>query len=90
MAHSMCEFKADGMPQAAAQLLTELHLQQEEMIVSFFSEEMEKGTLKSQSSPRAVALFLMSINAGIAAMTRVGISHDELDEMIEHAVQTFV
>lgn len=88
VANSACEFAADGMPENAAQFLSDLAQNQKKWLVNFFSEEKTKGNLKSQSSPQALAHFLMSINSGIAFQARNGISLHELDEMIEHVVQT--
>ncbi|MEM7126767.1 MAG: TetR/AcrR family transcriptional regulator [Chloroflexota bacterium] len=89
LAHSLCEFTADGMPEKAAQFLAELDQQQKQMLVHFFAEEKAQGNLRSESPPEVVALFFMSINGGIAALARCGTNLDELDKMIEHAVQTF-
>ncbi|MEM7539431.1 MAG: TetR/AcrR family transcriptional regulator [Chloroflexota bacterium] len=88
LAHSLCEFTADGMPEKAAQFLSDLNQQQEQMLVHFFSEEKTKGNLKHESSPQVVALFFMTISGGIAALARCGTELDKLDEMINHAVQT--
>lgn len=89
-AHSLCEFTADGMPEQATALMDELNQQQEEMLINFFSEEMAKGNIKSESSPRAVALFFMSVNGGIAALARIGTSLEDLDLMIDHGVKKLI
>ncbi|MEM7116330.1 MAG: TetR/AcrR family transcriptional regulator [Chloroflexota bacterium] len=89
-AHSLCEFSADRMPENAAQLLSALNQQQEQMLENFFSAEMAAGNLRSDSPPRVVALFFMSINGGIAALARCGTKLEDLDQMIEHAVVKFI
>ena len=89
MVNSTCEFAAADMPEQATKFLSDLAQKQKQRLIDFFSAEMAKGNLTSQSSPLALALFLMSINSGIAVRARSGIPLDELDEMIEHAVLTF-
>ena len=89
-AHSLCEFTADGMPEGAKMLLTELNHQQEEMLINFFADEIAKGNLKSDSPPRTVALFFMSVNGGIAALARCGTSLEDLNQMIDHGVKRLV
>lgn len=90
MVNSTCEFAAADMPEQATEFISNLVQKQKHRLIDFFTHEKEKGNLKSESSPLALALFLMSINSGIAVRARSGIPLEELDEMINHAVQTFV
>ena len=89
MVNSTCEFAAAGMPEQAKAFLSELSQAQKQRLVDFFAAEKANGTLQTKSSPMALALFLMSINSGLAVRARSGVPLEELDEMIEHAVETF-
>ena len=90
MVNSTCEFAVADRPTAATEFIANLIQKQKQRLIDFFTEEKKHGRLNSESSPLALALFLMSINSGIAVRARSGIPLDELDEMIDHAVQTFV
>ena len=85
---STCEFAGVGMPQTAHQFISNFNEIAKQKLIDFFSMEQTEGNLKSKSPPLALALYLMSINGGIAVLIRDGIPLAELDTMIEHVVQT--
>ncbi|MFQ5433669.1 MAG: TetR/AcrR family transcriptional regulator [Anaerolineae bacterium] len=90
LANSMCEAAGDGVPQSAHTLISELNHRAKQRLIDFFTQEKTKGSLKSQSSPLSLALYLMSITSGMAVLARNGATPAELDEMIEHVVTTII
>ncbi len=90
VANSTCELAGKGMPEVAQQLLATLNQATKQKMTDFFTQEQAQGNLKSESSPLVMALFLMATNSGLAVLARSGTPLDELNAMIEHAVQTFV
>ena len=88
VANSTCESAGDDMPQGALNLISDINQKIQQSLINFISEEKAKGNIKSHSSPLALALYLMSINSGMAVLARNGATLTELDEMIEHVVTT--
>ncbi len=86
--NSTCEFAGNGMPETAQGLLSELNQKTRQQLTDFFMQEQMDGNLKTESSPRTLALYLMSINSGLAVLARNNTSLDDLDAVVEHAVQT--
>ena len=90
MANSMCESAGDSVPRTANNLITNINHSAKQHFIDFFAQEQAKGTLKSQSSPLAQALYLMSITSGMSVLARNGVTRAELDEMIDHVVTTII
>ncbi len=88
--NSICELAGDGMPEAAQQLVSGLNQTTKQQLIDFFAQEQADGNLKSESSPLALTLHLMSVSGGITVLARDGVPLAELDEMVEHIVQTIV
>ena len=86
LANSTSESAGDGIPQAANDLISEFNTMARSQLTDFFAQEQAKGTLNSQSSPDTLALYLMSINSGMAVLARNGATPAELSQMIEHVV----
>lgn len=90
LVNSTCESAGDGVPEASHKLVSAFNQKAKQHLTDFFIQEKEIGTIKSQSSPLALALFLMSVTSGMAILARNGATSSELDEMIEHVVTTIV
>jgi AcrR family transcriptional regulator len=90
LANSTSESAGDGIPQAANDLISELNRMAMSQLADFFTQEQARGTISSQSSPDTLALYLMSINSGMAVLARNGATPAELSQMIEHVVASFV
>jgi AcrR family transcriptional regulator len=90
VANSTCESAGEGIPQNAHGLISDINQTARQRLVDFFREEQAKGALRSQSSPRALANYLMSISSGMAVLSRNGATAAELDELIEHVVPTMI
>ena len=87
--NSICELAGDGMSEAAFQTITSHVHTMQQTLTDLFAAEQANGTLSGQSTPQTLALFLISINSGIAVQARSGTKSDELEGMIAHAVQSF-
>jgi hypothetical protein len=90
LANSTCESAGEGIPPAANDLISELNGMAIERLSDFFAREQAQGTIRSDSSPHALALYLISVNSGMAVLARNGATPSELDEMIDHVVATLI
>jgi AcrR family transcriptional regulator len=90
LANSTSEAGGDSISPACRGLLTNIREETQQYLTAFFAQEQESGTISRQSSPKSLALYLMSINSGMAVLARNGATQDELDEIIEHVVTTFI
>ena len=90
LANSTCESGGDSISPTGRDLLSQISDATQQRLTAFFAQEQANGSIGSQSSPKVLALYLMSISAGMAVLARSGVSRSQLDEMIEYAVTTFV
>jgi len=88
MANSTCESVGENLPATAQNLISDLNNKARQQLTDFFAMEKAKGVIKSGSSPRTLALYLMTINSGMAVLARNGTTPTELDEMIQHVITT--
>jgi len=88
--NSTSESAGDGLPQAAHNLILEINHRTKQRLIDFFTQEQAAGTLKNHSSPRGLALYLISIVSGMSVLSRNGATQAELDEIIAHTVSTII
>jgi AcrR family transcriptional regulator len=89
LANSTCEAGGEGVSPAGRSLVAHINDETQQHLTEFFAQEQANGTISHQRSPEALALYLMSINSGMAVLARNGATQSQLDEMIEHVVTTF-
>lgn len=85
--NSRCESTGEHLPQKVKETLKETLKSHRNFHIQFFTEEQTQGNLSSELNAKTVALYFHSLLQGIAAMSRNGLTLQELNKVIEMAVR---
>lgn len=88
LANSTCESAGDSISSAGSRLVSHINEETQQRLTEFFSQEEANGMVSRRSSPETLALYLMSVNSGMAILARSGATARQLDAIIEHVVTT--
>ena len=90
MINSTSESVGRQIPEEAHNLITRINENVRQQLTDFFAEEQHNGRIHEDRSPKTLALYLLSVNSGMAVLARSGATVDELDGVIQHVVETIV
>ena len=82
------EGAGETIPANALEVITEVRQSYENFLIEFISQEIKVGHLSEEVSPESVALFIITVLHGTAAMARAGKVLEEIEPVILLAVNS--
>jgi len=83
------ESNAEGFPPKAMNAICEINAQIQDTLTRFFTDEINAGTLKATHNPKALALFVVALTQGMAVSAKNGASKEDMQAIIDQAMETF-
>lgn len=86
---STSEIAGNCLPHNALQAVTSINNLTTSSLIDFFGNEKQKGNLSDKQLPKAMANYVMSLQFGLAVMSRNGARFEELSNVIEISTSVF-
>ncbi len=87
VANSSCEYGGNHLPEKAAQAIKLINDNTQSGLLAFFQHEQQTGNLSSKISAEGLVSYLQAISNGMAVMARGGASTNELESIINVAIE---
>ncbi len=87
--NSTSEIAGSCLPENSVKSINDINQQTVLVLTDFFENEQQAGNLTSDSSPKAIASYCLTLQFGLAVSARNGSSIDELKEIINFAFGPF-